>query len=141
MAAAGLTTAARRAEQPPDLPSALTLRLSAQRRPSARQWRKEATRLHVEAREAEVEQMNSVLASTYDEIDRLLKATLEVDDYLDPESLKSRAAHPEFNPGQWRAPSSRPAAGAAQRTHLHRTGRTKGSARRVRRQEEARRDD
>lgn len=60
---------------------------------------KEAKRLHVEAREAEVEELNSQLVSTYDEIDRLLEATLEVDDYVDLESLKSAAVHPEFNPG------------------------------------------
>ncbi len=61
---------------------------------------KEAKRLHVEAREAEVEAMNAELTSTYEEIDRLLEATLGVDDYVDLESLKSAAVHPEFNPGQ-----------------------------------------
>jgi restriction system protein len=60
---------------------------------------KEAKRLHIEAREAEVEEMNSALTSTYEEIDRLLEATLEVDDYVDLESLKSAAVHPEFHPG------------------------------------------
>lgn len=69
---------------------------------------KEAKRLLVEAREAEVEQMNSKLASTYDEIDRLLEATLEVDDYVDLESLKSPATHPEFNPGQLGEPIKPP---------------------------------
>lgn len=60
---------------------------------------KEAMRLHIEAREAEVEEMNSALTSTYEEIDRLLEATLEVDDYVDLESLKAAAVHPEFDPG------------------------------------------
>lgn len=71
---------------------------------------KEAKRLHVEAREAEVEEMNSALTSTYEEIDRLLAATLEVDDYVDLESLKSAAEHPEFNPGPLGQPTKPPLA-------------------------------
>ncbi|WP_298885621.1 hypothetical protein [uncultured Serinicoccus sp.] len=60
---------------------------------------KEAKRLHVEAREAEVEELNTNLTSIYEEIDRLLEATLGVDDYVDLETLKSAAVHPEFAPG------------------------------------------
>ncbi len=48
--------------------------------------------------------MNAELSSTYEEIDRLLEATLEVDDYVDLESLKSAAVHPEFNPGRLAEP-------------------------------------
>ena len=71
---------------------------------------KEAKRLHIEAREAEVEEMNSALTSTYEEIDRLLEATLEVDDYVDLESLKSAAVHPEFDPGPLGEPIKPPLA-------------------------------
>lgn len=61
---------------------------------------REAKRLHVEARQAEVEAMNSELAATYEEIDRLLEATLEVDDYVDLESLQAVPDHPVFDPGK-----------------------------------------
>ncbi|MCY7287576.1 MAG: hypothetical protein LH624_04845, partial [Cryobacterium sp.] len=60
---------------------------------------KEAKRLLVEAREAEVEAMNTELVSSYNDIDTLLEATLEVDDFVDLETLKSTAQHPEFAPG------------------------------------------
>jgi restriction system protein len=60
---------------------------------------KEAKRLHVEAREAEVEAMNTELVSSYNDIDTLLEATLEIDDFVDLETLKSTAQHPEFAPG------------------------------------------
>lgn len=70
---------------------------------------KEAKRLHVEAREAEVEEMNSALVSTYEEIDRLLEATLEVDDFVDLETLKAVAEHPEFDPGALGQPIPAPA--------------------------------
>jgi restriction system protein len=69
---------------------------------------KEAKRLHVEAREAEVEELNTELTSSYEEIDRLLEATLEVDDYVDLESLKSPAVHPEFDPGNLALPTKPP---------------------------------
>ncbi|WP_416957827.1 hypothetical protein ACNKF0_09535 [Nocardioides sp. T5] len=71
---------------------------------------KEAKRLHIEAREAEVEELNTELTSTYDEIDRLLEATLEVDDYIDLETLKSAAVHPEFAPGVLATPIKPPLA-------------------------------
>jgi restriction system protein len=58
---------------------------------------KEAREAHVAAMEAEVERLNSELATIYDEIDNLLMATLEVDDYVDLESLKSVAEHPPFD--------------------------------------------
>ena len=76
-------------------------RLAAQRANAAdkRAAEKEANRLHVAAQEAEVEAMNTELASTYNDIDRLLEATLEVDDFVDLETLKCTAQHPEFAPG------------------------------------------
>lgn len=69
---------------------------------------KEAKSLHVEAQEAEVEAMNTELVSTYEDIDRLLEATLEVDDYVDLETLKSTAQHPEFAPGELATPIRSP---------------------------------
>ena len=89
-------------------------RLAAQRANEAdrKAAEKEAKRLHVEAREAEVEELNTNLTSTYEEIDRLLEATLEVDDYVDLETLKSAAVHPEFAPGPLGEPIKPPAAAA-----------------------------
>lgn len=69
---------------------------------------KEAKRLHVEAQQAEVEAMNAQLAATYDDIDRLLEGTLEVDDFVEMETLKSTAQHPEFAPGKLSDPIPAP---------------------------------
>lgn len=61
---------------------------------------KEATRLHVEAQLAEVASLNGDLANDYADIDGLLASTLEVDDYVDLESLKiTEVEHPSFDPG------------------------------------------
>lgn len=57
---------------------------------------REAKRLHVEARQAEVTAMNAALADTYDDIDLMLLATLDVDDHVDLESLRVRVEHPPF---------------------------------------------
>lgn len=61
---------------------------------------REAARLHVEYKTAEVAALNSDLARIYDEIDGLLAGTLEVDDFIDLESLRSTAEHPPFDPGE-----------------------------------------
>src|SRR3954451_4406218 len=50
--------------------------------------KKEAARLHVEARLAEVEAMNASLASDFGDIDTLLAWSLEFDDFVDLETLK-----------------------------------------------------
>lgn len=65
---------------------------------------KEAARLHIEARTAEVEALNKGLAASYEEIDGLLAWTLNFDDYVDLESLKSTVEHPAFEPGQIATP-------------------------------------
>lgn len=57
---------------------------------------REATRLHEEARLAEVASLNAQLAETYDQIDSILSATLEVDDFVDLEQLRVMAEHPPF---------------------------------------------
>lgn len=46
--------------------------------------------------EADVEERNAELAEIYDEIDSLLQATLNVDDYVDLETLRQVAEHPPF---------------------------------------------
>lgn len=57
----------------------------------------EAKRLHIEAKEAEVGELNSLLAEVYDDIDGLLASTLGVDDFVDLEGLRQVAVHPPFD--------------------------------------------
>lgn len=56
----------------------------------------EARRLLVEAKETYVAALNAALAQAYDEIDSLLAATLDVDDFVDLETLRQVAVHPAF---------------------------------------------
>lgn len=60
---------------------------------------KEAKRLNDEAMQAEVDSRNEDLAVAYGEIDGILSATLDVDDYVNLEDLRRRAEHPPFDPG------------------------------------------
>lgn len=65
---------------------------------------KEAARLHLEARTAEVAAMNQNLAAAYEDIDSLLAWTLDFDDFVDLESLKTSPEHPPFDPGNLATP-------------------------------------
>jgi restriction system protein len=49
--------------------------------------------------------MNTDLAETYAEIDGLLASTLEVDDHVDLDQLKTTAEHPPFEPGKLETPT------------------------------------
>ena len=60
---------------------------------------KERKRLYLESRTAAVEAMNAELQARNDELERLLRATLDVDDYLDFETLKIEPEIPPFQPG------------------------------------------
>lgn len=67
---------------------------------------KEAARLHAESRLAEVDALNAALATSLAEIDGLLDATLDVDDYVDLESLKiQNVEHSPFQPGALARPT------------------------------------
>lgn len=57
----------------------------------------EAKRLHLEAQTAEVEALNSKLASDLADIDSLLEWTLDVDDFVELESLRVVVEHPPFD--------------------------------------------
>jgi restriction system protein len=57
---------------------------------------REAKRLHEEARSAEVDALNTQLAEIADELDSILSATLDVDDFVDLDTLRSKASHPPF---------------------------------------------
>lgn len=58
---------------------------------------REAKEAHVEAMEAEVEEKNSNLAEIADELDSLLSSTLDVDDFVDLNSLRASTAHEPFS--------------------------------------------
>lgn len=58
---------------------------------------KEAAAAHVEAMQAEVAERNAALEELYEEIDSILAATLDVDDFVDLESLRVVAEHPPFS--------------------------------------------
>lgn len=60
----------------------------------------QARQLADEARFAQAAALNAELASVYSQIDGLLAWTLEVDDYLDLESMRvGQVTHPPFEPG------------------------------------------
>ncbi|WP_434995440.1 hypothetical protein [Arthrobacter sp. Ld5] len=73
--------------------------LSLQRASEAerKQFEKEAAAAHVAAMQAEVEQLNSALTDAYERVDTLLAATLQVDDYVDLESLRRTVEYPFFD--------------------------------------------
>lgn len=69
---------------------------------------KAAKAAHIAAREAEAAEMNAQLAVAYDEIDGLLEATLDVDDWVDLESLRKRAEDLPFDRPDLLVPSLPP---------------------------------
>lgn len=69
---------------------------------------KEALRLHVEAMQAQVEERNAKLAEFDDDLASLLTSTLEVDDYVDLDLLRSTAEHPPFDRPDLEAPTPGP---------------------------------
>ncbi|KQS54518.1 hypothetical protein ASG36_20670 [Geodermatophilus sp. Leaf369] len=78
------------------------------------QAEKEAKAARIAAAESEVERLNGELALELEDIDNVLKATLDVDDYVNLEKLRSTAEHPAFTsthstPIQAPAPISPPA--------------------------------
>lgn len=63
---------------------------------AAAQLQKEIHAAYLAAQEAEVERLNGELAMQLADIDHLLAATLEVDDYVDLNRLRKAAEHPPF---------------------------------------------
>jgi len=61
-----------------------------------KQLEKEAIAAHISAQERKVEEMNAQLEEIYDDLENLLAATLDVDDFVDLESLRSSVVHPGF---------------------------------------------
>ena len=60
---------------------------------------KERKQLYLEARLAETDAQNELLASTAQALEGLLAATLDLDDYVDLEALKEEPRVPAFDPG------------------------------------------
>ncbi|MFE5284558.1 hypothetical protein ACFRAQ_06255 [Nocardia sp. NPDC056611] len=86
--------------------AAAAMRASAAERASAERAAKLA---HIAAREAEVEERNAQLAVSYDEINNLLNATLEVDDWVDLELLREHSAELPLNRPELLTPTRPPA--------------------------------
>lgn len=107
-AARDQAVAERRAEQAAR--QAQRARVQAERARGAGQNEAEqdAKRLHIEAMEAEVSAQKAALAATYGQIDSILADTLEVDDYVDLETLRQVVEHPPVSPGEHRNPEPRP---------------------------------
>jgi len=59
---------------------------------------------HVEAEKASAESQTAEATEVLNEIDSILAATLEVDDYVDIDSLKHAAVHPAFGHDELRTP-------------------------------------
>ena len=70
---------------------------------------KEAREARIAAMNAEAEALNLALNETYEEIDSLLAATLEVDDYVDLNTLRVTAEHPPFDRPELEIPTPPPA--------------------------------
>jgi len=63
---------------------------------------------HVEARQAEVEALNTALEETYAAIDGLLATTLDVDHYFDLHTLCRELEHPPFEHTELERPTQKP---------------------------------
>jgi len=84
---------AERAQKAADRAAAQRARATAAEQKAAE---REAKRLHEEAMIADASARNAELANAYDEIDSILSATLDTDDYVDLNSLRTEAEHPPF---------------------------------------------
>lgn len=87
----------RRAEQAGKAEERAAKQLARAREQDRKRFEKEASEAHVAAQTALVEEKNAELAGIYDEIDTLLQATLDIDDFVDLESLKGTIEHPLFD--------------------------------------------
>ena len=63
-----------------------------------KRFEKEAKESHYSAMAAEVERLNLELSEIAEDLEGILAATLDVDDFLDLKTLKAQAIHPPFLP-------------------------------------------
>ncbi len=89
--------AVRRAEQAQRAVERVQAKLSRAAEAERKRLEKEAHEAHIAAMEAEAEERTLKLEEIYAEIDSLLAATLEVDDYVDLEALRVVAKRPPFS--------------------------------------------
>jgi restriction system protein len=98
---AALVRSAEQAQRASERASAQVARASAADR---KRLEKEAKDAEHAAMQATVDERNAELESTYEQIDSLLAATLDVDDFVDLEALRQQAVHPPFDMPQLEAP-------------------------------------
>ena len=89
--------AVRQSEQAKKASERAQIQLAKSAEAERKRLEKEAREAHVTAKEAEVAERNGKLEQTYDEIDSLLASTLEVDDYVDLNSLRAKVTQPPFD--------------------------------------------
>lgn len=73
-----------------------------------KQMEREARDAHVAARLAEVDELNELLNREYSEIDNLLAATLDIDDFVDLQLLKKTVVYPPFARVELKVPRPAP---------------------------------
>ncbi len=96
--------AARRAEQARKAAERALAQASRAAEADRKRMEKEAKAAHVAEMEAQVEELNAGLAAAYDEIDSLLAWTVELDDFVDLDSLRREVNHPAFDRGDLEVP-------------------------------------
>lgn len=98
----------RRAEQAQRAAERFQVQLSRATTAERKRLEKEAREAHIAAMEAKVEERNLKLAQVYAEIDSLLAATLDLDDYVDLETLRVVVKHPPFDRPELEVPVPKP---------------------------------
>jgi restriction system protein len=106
---AALRTAEQRRKQEASLRQQAAKASTAERKRLEKEAEEAAAAAHLEARLAEVEDLNAHLEESYAEIDGLLLATLSVDNHVDLESLKQEVKHPPFERADLEQPNPAPA--------------------------------
>jgi restriction system protein len=107
-AARNYERAVREREQAEKAEERASLQLSKANVAERKRLEKEAAEPHIAAKEAEVEERNLQLQQTYEEIDSLLSSTLEIDDFVDLNTLRVTPQHPIFNARGLEVPLPRP---------------------------------
>ncbi|MEV1131932.1 hypothetical protein [Agromyces sp. NPDC049794] len=97
---------AEQAQRAADRAQAAAARASEQDR---KRLEREAAQAHAEARQAEADELSAILQDQYAELDALLSDTLDVDDFVDLESLRVTVEHPPFPREDLRSPLPAPA--------------------------------
>jgi restriction system protein len=100
--------AVRRAEQARREEDRARQQLAKAKEAERKQLEKEAAAAHIASMQADVEERNLQLQEVYSEIDSLLEATLDVDDYVDLDKLRVIAEHPPFDRADLERPITPP---------------------------------